>query len=85
MTGTKDVGHGIARRVAGALCVLALVVFGVLAGQHYLAPGGSDAVDRFGNGGPPAGFPVEAGGVSAPCGSCDARHRHIARQREATP
>jgi len=84
MEGTTGVGHFV-RRVTGALCVLALVVFGVLAGQNYLARGDSDAVDRLANSAPSAVVPVQAGGVSAPCGSCDARHRHIARQREATP
>jgi hypothetical protein len=82
MTGA---GHGAALRTAVALCVLALVVLGVLAGERHLARGGSGALDRLADGAPPAGRPAEAGGVAVPCGACEARHRHITRQREATP
>ena len=94
MKGTADARNALVWRAAGALCVLTMVVFGVLAGQYYFASSDSNAVDRIA--GPKqvtlkaadetsAGASVEAGSVSSPCGSCDARHRHIIRLREADP
>jgi hypothetical protein len=56
-----------------------MIIFGVLAGQHYLAPSESD---KMATGVPAAAAAAE---VSTPCGSCDARHRHILRLREAAP
>jgi hypothetical protein len=90
---TAESRHALLRRAAGALCVLTMVIFGVLAGQRYLAPSESSAGDRIANqkvtstaaGEPSEIASVEADGASSPCGSCDARHRHILRLREANP
>jgi hypothetical protein len=94
MKGTADARNAFVWRAAGALCVLTMVVFGVLAGQYYFASSDSNAVDLIA--GPkqvaltaadePSAAPsMEAGRVSSSCGSCDARHRHILRLREADP
>ncbi len=82
MKGTTDAPHAVTWRAAGALCVLTMIILGVLAGQHYLAPSESGSMAT---GVPAAAADAESGGVSAPCGSCDARHRHILRLREANP
>jgi hypothetical protein len=79
MKGTSEASPGVTWRAAGALCVLTMIIFGVLAGQHYLAPSESD---KMATGVPAAAAAAE---VSTPCGSCDARHRHILRLREAAP
>jgi hypothetical protein len=92
MNGTADARHALLWR-AVVLCVLTMVVLGVSAAQHGPAPGDSSAVDRVdadmqvsstAADGPSADASVEPGGVSS-CGSCDARHRHILRLREADP
>ena len=94
MKGTADARHALLWRAAVALCVLTMVVLGVLAAQHGPAPGDSSADDRIGRekqvtltaaGDPSADASGEPGGVSSSCDSCDARHRHIRRLREAAP
>lgn len=85
MKGTGGARHARVWRAAAALCLLTVVVLGVLAAQHDPAPGVSKALDLDGADDPAADASVEAGGVSSPCGSCDARHRHILRLREADP
>jgi hypothetical protein len=93
MNGTADAHPALLWRAAVALCVLTMVVLGVSAAQHDPAPSDSTAVDPVDGekqvsstaaDDPSADASVEPGGVSS-CGSCDARHRHILRLREADP
>lgn len=89
---TANAPHVLVWRAVSALCVLTMIIFAVLAAQHYLVPSGSSAVGRSAGQDElpltdesPAAASVEVGGVSAACSSCDARHRHILRLREANP
>jgi hypothetical protein len=94
MKGTAGAHRVLVWRAVGVLCVLTMVVLGVLAGKHYLAPSESSAVDPSAGqndltskatGETAAAASADAGGASSPCDSCDARHRHILRLREESP